>query len=178
MISRGNMLTRFSRTVSRSLVGSFFTQRHPQAKSSITDRKDGWMDGRQSCTRRDFEEFEFEESISAKFRSFSNSLRDTGRRTQWKKAKNLILVWTSAFIKRLFLFSYVHVLSCWPEQHTNVTKGNLYTMEWFLITCHKASQSIGTRGLRVLRWTGVFFLGGWGGMVTVVVVGRGRVRHG
>ena len=45
-----------------------------------------------------------------------------------------------------FLFSYVHVLSCWPEQHTNVTKGNLYTMEWFLITCHN-SKPIGTRGL-------------------------------
>ena len=36
-------------------------------------------------------------------------------------------------------------------------------MEWFLITCHN-SKPIGTRGLRVLRWTGVFFKGlGWDG---------------
>lgn len=31
-------------------------------------------------------------------------------------------------------------------------------MEWSLITCHN-SKPIGTRGLRVLRWTGVFFRG-------------------
>lgn len=36
-------------------------------------------------------------------------------------------------------------------------------MEWFLITCHN-SKPIGKRGLRVLRWTGVFFRGlGWDG---------------
>ena len=38
------MFTRFSRTVSRPLVVSFFTQRHPQAKSSITEKMAEWME--------------------------------------------------------------------------------------------------------------------------------------
>ena len=49
-----------------------------------------------------------------------------------------------------------------PEQHTNVTKGNLYTMEWFLITCHN-SKPIGTRGLYCDEHA-CFFRGlGWNG---------------
>ena len=60
------------------------------------------------------------------------------------------------------LFLYVHVLSCWPEQHTNVTKGNLYTMEWFLITWHN-SKPIGRRGLYCGEQA-CFFRGlGWDG---------------
>ena len=47
---------RVSNAISRSLVVSFFTQRHPQAKSSTTERKDGLIEGRKSTNRWDFEE--------------------------------------------------------------------------------------------------------------------------
>ena len=50
------MLMRVSNAISRSLVVSFFTQRHPQAKSSTTERKDGLIEGRKSTNRWDFEE--------------------------------------------------------------------------------------------------------------------------
>ena len=77
------MFTRFSRTVSRPLVVSFFTQRHPQAKSSITEKMAEWMEDNHELAAMEFGEFE--ESISSEFISFSNSLRNTGRRTQRKK---------------------------------------------------------------------------------------------
>ena len=47
---------RVSNTISRSLVVSFFTHRHPQAKSTTTERKDGLIEGRKSTNRWDFEE--------------------------------------------------------------------------------------------------------------------------
>ena len=47
---------RDSNAVSRSLVVSFFIQRHPQAKSATTERKDGLIEGRKSTKRWDFEE--------------------------------------------------------------------------------------------------------------------------
>ena len=50
---------RVSNVISRSLVVSFFTQRHPQAKSSTTERKDGLIEGRKSTNRWDFEELTY-----------------------------------------------------------------------------------------------------------------------
>ena len=47
---------RDSSVISRSFVVSFFTQRHPQTKTNITDRNDGLIDGTKSRSRRDFEE--------------------------------------------------------------------------------------------------------------------------
>ena len=47
---------RDSNAVSRSLVVSFFIQRHPQAKSTTNERKDGLIEGRKSTKRWDFEE--------------------------------------------------------------------------------------------------------------------------
>ena len=47
---------RDSNVISRSLVVSFFTQRHPQVKSNTTERKDGLIEGRKSTNRWDFEE--------------------------------------------------------------------------------------------------------------------------
>ena len=47
---------RVSNAISRSLVVSFFAWRHPQAKSSTTERKDGLIEGRKSTNRWDFEE--------------------------------------------------------------------------------------------------------------------------
>ena len=47
---------RVSNAISRSLVVSFFTQRHPEVKSSTTERKDGLIEGRKSTNRWDFEE--------------------------------------------------------------------------------------------------------------------------
>ena len=47
---------RVSNAISRSLVVSFFTQRHPKAKSTTTERKDGLIEGRKSTSRWDFEE--------------------------------------------------------------------------------------------------------------------------
>ena len=47
---------RVSNAISRPLVVSFFTQRHPQAKNSTTERKDGLIEGRKSTNRWDFEE--------------------------------------------------------------------------------------------------------------------------
>ena len=54
--STGDMLMRDSNDVSRSLVVSFFTQRHLQEKSSTTERKDGLIEGRKSTKRWDFEQ--------------------------------------------------------------------------------------------------------------------------
>ena len=45
-----------SNALSRSLVVSFFIQRHPQAKSTTNERKDGLIEGRKSTKRWDFEE--------------------------------------------------------------------------------------------------------------------------
>ena len=47
---------RDSSAISRSFVVSFFTQRHPQTKTNITDRNDGLIDGTKSKSRWDFEE--------------------------------------------------------------------------------------------------------------------------
>ena len=47
---------RVSTVISRSLVVLFFTQRHPQAKSTTTERKDLLIEGRKSTNRWYFEE--------------------------------------------------------------------------------------------------------------------------
>ena len=47
---------RDSSAISRSFVVSFFTQRHPQTKTNITDRNDGLIDGTKWKSRWDFEE--------------------------------------------------------------------------------------------------------------------------
>ena len=47
---------RDSSVISRSFVVSFFTHRHPQTKTNITDRNDGLIDGTKSRSRSDFEE--------------------------------------------------------------------------------------------------------------------------
>ena len=52
------------------------TQRHLQAKRSITERNDGVIEGKRSCTPRDLE---LEESI---FQSSSNSICQTYRTTE------------------------------------------------------------------------------------------------
>ena len=54
--STGDMLMRDSSALSRSLVVSFFIQRHPQAKSTTNERKDGLTEGRKSTKRWDLEE--------------------------------------------------------------------------------------------------------------------------
>ena len=105
MTSKGNILKpAIFKRISRSLLVSFVTQRarHPQAKSSITERKDGLIiEGRRSCTRRDLE---LEESI---FQSSSNSFlsdtQDDGTSVE-KSQKNLIQGSTTVFITR---FSFV-----------------------------------------------------------------------
>ena len=53
---QGKQLMRDSSAISRSFVVSFFTQRHPQTKTNITDRNDGLIDGTKSKSRWDFEE--------------------------------------------------------------------------------------------------------------------------
>ena len=75
MTSKGNILKRFSSTISLPLVVLFFTQRarHLQVKSSITERKDGLIEG---CSAR-FRARGIHFSIE--FKLFS--LRHTGRRT-------------------------------------------------------------------------------------------------
>ena len=122
MTSKGNILKRFSSTISPSLVVSFFTQRarHPQVKSRITERKDGLIEGRRSCARRDLE---LKESI---FQSSSNSFlsdtQDDGPFVE-KSQKNLIPGSTTVFIIR---FSFVLIcliccflaptlLNCWSD---------------------------------------------------------------
>ena len=55
-IAEQPVLMRDSNAVSRSLVVSFFTQRHPQVKSTTNERKDGLTEGRKSTKRWDFEE--------------------------------------------------------------------------------------------------------------------------
>ena len=54
--------------ISRSLVVSFFTQRHPQTKTNMTERKDGLIDGTKSRSRWDFGAFK--DFISAASQSF------------------------------------------------------------------------------------------------------------
>ena len=48
---------RDSSATSRSLIVVFFTQRHPQTKTSITERNDGLTDGTKSRSRGDLEVF-------------------------------------------------------------------------------------------------------------------------
>ena len=110
MTSKGNILKRFSSTISPSLVVSFFTQRarHPQVKSRITERKDDLIEGRRSCARRDLE---LKESI---FQSSSNSFlsdtQDDGPFVE-KSQKNLIPGSTTVFIIR-FSFVLICLICC------------------------------------------------------------------
>ena len=57
------------RAISRLFVVSFFTQRHPQTKTNITERNDGLIDGTKSRSRWDFGELK--DFISAASQSFS-----------------------------------------------------------------------------------------------------------
>ena len=68
-----------SNALSRSLVVSFFIQRHPQAKSTTNERKDGLIEGRKSTKRWDFEE-STEAIFSATSQAFAVSVRQTGKR--------------------------------------------------------------------------------------------------
>ena len=68
-----------SNALSRSLVVSFFIQRHPQAKSTTNERKDGLIEGRKSTKRWDFEE-STDAIFSATSQAFAVSVRHTGKR--------------------------------------------------------------------------------------------------
>ena len=86
--STGDMLMRDSNAVSRSLVVSFFIQRHPQAKSTTNERKDGLIEGRKSTKRWDFEELT-EAIFQCNFTILSPaSVLDTRENeSQWKVAR-------------------------------------------------------------------------------------------
>ena len=76
---------RVSNAISRSLVVSFFTQRHAQAKSTTTERKDGLIEGRKSTNR-----WYFEELIDAIFQCNFKTVSDTQEdESQWKVARIL-----------------------------------------------------------------------------------------
>ena len=103
------ILKRFSteaQSAASSSIVSFFTQRarHPQVKSSITERKDGLIiEGRNACTRRDLE---LEESIFLFLFKFF-SLRHTERRNSVEKSqKNLISFHGLVLFNLLFFRSF------------------------------------------------------------------------
>ena len=86
--STGDMLMRDSNAVSRSLVVSFFIQRHPQAKSTTNERKDSLIEGRKSTKRWDCEELT-EAIFQCNFTIVSpaSGVRHTEKRSQWKDAR-------------------------------------------------------------------------------------------
>ena len=80
------MLMRDSNVISRSLVVSFFTQRHPQAKSSTTERKDGLIEGRNSTNRWDFEEL-IDAISQCNFKTVCRVSNTQEDESQWKVAR-------------------------------------------------------------------------------------------
>ena len=82
--SSGSMLMRVSSAVSRPLVVSFFIQRHPQAKSSTTERKDGLIEGRKSRSRWDFEELTEAIFMQCNFTIVCSQRPQTHRKTKGK----------------------------------------------------------------------------------------------
>ena len=78
---------RDSNAVSCSLVVSFFIQRHPQAKSTTNERKDGLTEGRKSTKRWDFEELT-RSHFSVQLHDRLPSVSDTQENeSQWKVAR-------------------------------------------------------------------------------------------
>ena len=95
--STGDMLMRDSNAVSRSLVVSFFIQRHPHAKSTTNERKDGLIAGRKSTKRWDFEELT-EAIFQCNFMIVCPSVSDTQENeSQWKVAR---IIWSCKFQPR------------------------------------------------------------------------------
>ena len=87
----GDMLMRVSSAISRSLVVSFFIQRHPQAKSSTTERKDGLIEGRKSTKGWDFEELT-DAIFQCNFTIVQLSVRHTGRRKSVESCQNNLIL--------------------------------------------------------------------------------------
>ena len=86
----GDMLMRVSNAISRSLVVSFFTQRHPQAKSNTTERKDGLIEGRKSTNRWDFEELT-DAIFQCNFKNVCLVWDTQEDESQWKVAR---IIWS------------------------------------------------------------------------------------
>ena len=68
---------RDSSATSRSLIVVFFTQRHPQTKTNITERNDGLTDGTKSRSRWDLEVFKGFISSALQSLSFTATQRRT-----------------------------------------------------------------------------------------------------
>ena len=97
-IAEQPVLMRDSNAVSRSLVVSFFTQRHPQVKSTTNERKDGLTEGRKSTKRWDFEKL-----TEAIFQcNFTIGCRQcqTHRKTKVSRWKVARIIWSRKFHPR------------------------------------------------------------------------------
>ena len=93
---------RDSSAISRSFVVSFFTQRHPQTKTNITDRNDGLIDGTKLRSRWDFEELE--DFISTnRFLSQAESSERLSRQLLVK------LDPTKIWLRKTCIFSYIKI---------------------------------------------------------------------
>ena len=109
--------------ISRSFVVSFFTQRHPQTKTNITERNDGVIDGAKSKRRWDFGEFK--DFISAASQSFPF----TGIHLKTKDCgKVASRTWSfKIWLWKTWIFSYLQLtlkLSCWPLTHLHLTSSS------------------------------------------------------
>ena len=109
--------------ISRSFVVSFFTQRHPQTRTNITERNDGLIDGAKSRRRWDFGEFK--DFISAASQSFPF----TGIHLKTKDCgKVASRTWSfKIWLWKTWIFFYLQLtlkLSCWPLTHLHFTSSS------------------------------------------------------
>ena len=115
---QGKQFMRDSSAISRSFVVSFFTQRHPQTKTNITDRNDGLIDGTKSMSRWDFEEFNWD--FISVYKSFSFTATE-----RLKRLPRQLLVKldpTKIWLRKTSIFSYIKI---WRKAAQAVDLGSL-----------------------------------------------------
>ena len=79
------------RAITRLFVVSFFTKRHPQTKTNITERNDGLIDGANLRSRWDFGEFK--DFIPAASQSFSFAGVHSSSETQGQLVGSIKCSW-------------------------------------------------------------------------------------
>ena len=127
---------RDSSAISRSFVVSFFTQRHPQTKTNITDRNDGLTDGTKLRSRWDFEEL----------KDFISTNRFLSQAESSERLSRQLLVKldpTKIWLRKTCIFSYIKI---WHKAAQAVDLASLLPLPVALkLVCYTAVLSVVTQ---------------------------------
>ena len=126
---------RDSSAISRSFVVSFFTQRHPQTKTNITDRNDGLIDGTKSRSRWDFEQL----------KDFMSTNSFTAIESPERLPRQLLVQLnpTKIWLRKTCIFSYIKI---WLKAAQAVDLASLLPLPVALkLVCYTAVLSVVTQ---------------------------------